>query len=617
MRWSLRGKLLSGFGLLLLLSAVIVAWSIRSIEKLGSASNAILRENYRSILAMDEMRSALDLQDRSALIVLLGRGNEGKGEFAAQTALFYEWYGRELDNITVPGEGALARDLGTAYESYQAAFDRFLELSRNSLPAAQAYYTATIRPLRDKVRGYLTALKGLNQTAMYAASARAGGIAASAVLSVLLVGIVLLVVGGAFSVFVSRIILRPLTRLIAATASFAEGSYELQIEPKSRDELGTLIRAFNAMVRRIKESFESRMAQVTAESRKSEAIVESLQDGVMVLDRDLKVILANRVARRLIGSPRDLREHPHLLEVLNNEAVYGVARSALEKPDAEVMDATEQLIEIERDGELSFYQIAGNPIRAAASSTAGVVLLLRDVTRLKEVDRMKSEFVMTASHELKTPLTGIGMSIALLKESLEGRLTPKETELIEAAGEETARLASIVRDLLDLSRMEAGQMTLDLQDVPATLILTRACEALALQAEEKDVELACESVETSCEVRADVTKTTWVVTNLIANALRHTPRKGWIRCAAVRHGDWVHFSVSDNGSGIPVGEQSRIFEKFARGDGESGGTGLGLAICREIVRASGGTIWVDSEPGKGSTFTFTARLAPAGSRTRS
>lgn len=615
MRWSLRRKLLAGFGLLLLLTALIVAWSILSIERLGSASNAILRENYRSILAMDEMRNALDLQDRAALIALLGRVGDGRAEYAAQTAPFYEWYGRELDNITVSGEGQLARDLGSAYADFQAAFSRFFELAQSNPPAARTYYAATVRPLRDKVRGYLTALKNLNQTAMYSASARAARIASSAVLSVLFVGIILLIVGGAFSVFVSLIILRPITRLIAATANIAEGSYELQIEPRSRDELGALTRSFNAMVKRIKESFDNRMAEVIAESRKSEAIVESLEDGIIVLDRDLKVVLANLAAKEFLGAPRGFRDHPHLLEVLNNEAVYGVARAALEKPETEGRDATEELVEIEREGIMNVYQVAINPIRSDASSTTGIVLLLRDVTRLKAVDRMKSEFVMTASHELKTPLTGIGMSIALLKESLEGRLTPRENELFDAAGEDTARLVSIVHDLLDLSRIEAGQMTLDLQNAPASLILTRACESLKLQAEEKGIELSCAGVDPACAVYADVTKTTWVVTNLIANALRHTPRGGRIRCAAIRYGDWVHFSVSDNGSGIPLEEQSRIFEKFARVVGETDGTGLGLAICREIVRASGGTIWVDSEPGKGSTFTFTAQIAHAVART--
>ncbi|HUX20057.1 MAG TPA: ATP-binding protein [Spirochaetia bacterium] len=609
MTWSLRRKVLAGYGLLLLLTGATVLWSVVNLQRLGSASNAILRENYRSILAMDQMRTALDLQDRASLLLLLGRIDEAQADFAHELAVFYQWYGREKDNITIPGEGQQADRLGVAYAEYQAGFNRLIMVGRDGPAPALAYYDKTLSGLRDRVVRDIAGLRTLNQTTMYDASARAEQIGSGAVFSVSLVGLLILVFGATFSIVLSRIVVRPILRLIEATGNIAEGAYELQLESKSSDELGTLSRSFNAMVRNIKLSSDRKIADALAERQQSEAIVRSIEDGVIVVDSDLRAVLVNPAAERLLGFTAATTAPLHFLELINDEELYGVVKSSFEGAGPPALGEGHDILEVERAGERYYYQIGVNPIRGLGGAISGIVLLLRDVTRLKEVERMKSEFVMTASHELKTPLTGIGMSIALLRESLEGSLSENDKKLFDAAREETARLTSLVKDLLDLSRIEAGHIELDFQSVPPSMILEKACETFRAQAQDKRVELTWTADDDQGGVNADVGKTTWAVTNLIANALRHTPEGGAVTCSAMRYGKWFHFSVADNGSGIAPEDQSRIFDKFAQGKGEHGGTGLGLAICREIVRASGGTIWVESEIGKGSTFTFTLHSA--------
>jgi NtrC-family two-component system sensor histidine kinase KinB len=236
-----------------------------------------------------------------------------------------------------------------------------------------------------------------------------------------------------------------------------------------------------------------------------------------------------------------------------------------------------------------------------------IVLLLRDVTRLKELDRLKSEFVMTASHELRTPLTGMEMSVELLRESATAKLDEKERRLLGAAREEILRLKALVNDLLDISKIEAGRMEMDFDRAVVEGLLEKVVAVLKNQADEKGIELSAKAQPGLPPVRADVNKITWVLTNLVSNALRYTEPGGWIRLHAERVGPQLHLSVADNGEGIPYEYQSRVFDKFVqvRGQRATGGSGLGLAICKEIVRAHGGTIWVDSTPGKGSTFTFT------------
>jgi NtrC-family two-component system sensor histidine kinase KinB len=236
--------------------------------------------------------------------------------------------------------------------------------------------------------------------------------------------------------------------------------------------------------------------------------------------------------------------------------------------------------------------------------------LLRDVTRLAELDRLKSEFVMTTSHELRTPLTSIGMSIALLRETALNKLDTKEQQLLSAAHEDLQRLRVLVNNLLDLSRIEAGKMEMDFSSRPVSPLLERVVESFKVQADQKGVALSFNVPEGLPHVKGDANQISWVLTNLVSNALHFTPRGGNIQLTAEAFGPFIQISVRETGPGIPNEYQSKIFDKFVQVKSHNvlGGSGLGLAICKEIVRAHGGTIWVDSVPGAGSTFTFTVPL---------
>jgi len=199
------------------------------------------------------------------------------------------------------------------------------------------------------------------------------------------------------------------------------------------------------------------------------------------------------------------------------------------------------------------------------------------------------------------------MSIDLLLESGTNKLDEKEQGLLSAAHEDLQRLKVFVNNLLDLSKIEAGRMEMEFSTIPVRLLFEKAVAVFKTQAEEKAVSLSYHVPEELPNVKADDNKITWVLTNLISNALRYTHSKGNIRLSAESFGPYVQISVSDDGPGIPYEYQSKIFDKFVqiKSDKVLGGSGLGLAICKEMVRAHGGTIWVDSVPGEGSVFTFT------------
>src|SRR6185369_14253134 len=235
--------------------------------------------------------------------------------------------------------------------------------------------------------------------------------------------------------------------------------------------------------------------------------------------------------------------------------------------------------------------------------------LLEDITHLREIDRLKSEFIATASHELRTPLTSVQMGVHLLLERAVGELNDKQIEVLSACREDCERLDKLMRDLLDLSRIEAGENQPQLRALNLRELIAKEVEELRPQVEAKGLILQVDLAPDLPAVVADPAQIARVITNLVVNAIRYT-KQGEIRINAARRGRYVAVSVADTGIGIPTEYLPHIFEKFVQVPGApTGGAGLGLAISRLIVEGHGGQISAQSEPEKGSTFTFTLPIA--------
>jgi K+-sensing histidine kinase KdpD len=252
----------------------------------------------------------------------------------------------------------------------------------------------------------------------------------------------------------------------------------------------------------------------------------------------------------------------------------------------------------------------GNQI-AAVIERANVADAARRADQALEMSRLKSEFVSTASHELRTPLTSLALNIDLLDESLGPATAERSRELLQDARDDTARLRALADDLLDLAKLEAGRMAMHLVPVPVAALIEPAVAAVSTLARRKGLRVTVDVRDSVPHVRADAARINTVLTNLLTNALQHTNPGGTVLVTAEAVGDCVQVSVADSGAGIPLEEQGRLFEKFARPSsaGADEGTGLGLAIARQIVLAHDGLIWVDSGPGPGSVFSFTLPLA--------
>ena len=606
-----RQKIFIGYGVSLVLVVLILAWAMFMILRLGRASESILRENYRSIQAAEHMIDAIERQDSAILLYLLGYKDQGLKEFRENETAFLQWLGRARDNITVPGEKEIIDSIEQNYTRYLGEVVNLHLRGVSDQPDAVNLYHEIILPVFRSTRDTCVKLREINHETMYAASNRASQVSLQAVLSMSVIGSLSVIIGIIFSFFLSRLISRPVTELKKAALQIAEGNYEVQVPVRGSAELALLADQFNQMAAKLRKFHEMNIGKIIAEKLKSDAIIQSVDDGIIVVDDRLVIDNINPKAALIFGVHKDSLLGKHFFEAVRDERLFHLLKESVASGSPPQLREGEDMFTITAEGGSQHYQFSIMPMQSSSHAIQGVVLLLRDITRLRELDRLKSEFVLTASHELRTPLTSVSITMDLLMETAAEKLTDRERELVAACHEDVQRLRALVNDLLDLSKIEAGKLDLAFERVQPGFLFDQALAVVTPQAEAKNIELKLEVLEDLPAVKIDPNKIVWVMVNLLANAVRHTPEGGHIRVKGERVGGQVHLSVSDDGEGVPYEIQSRIFDKFVqvKRDGSAGGSGLGLAICKEVVRAHRGTIWLDSVPGQGSTFTFTIPIA--------
>jgi signal transduction histidine kinase len=420
---------------------------------------------------------------------------------------------------------------------------------------------------------------------------------------------ILLLVGAALAVvfifFTRKWVLRPIHRLIQSADEIRRGNLDLVVASDSRDEIGHLSEAFNAMAASLREFRRTDQAKLIRIQRATQRAFDSLPDAVAVIDTEGKVEVATESARSVFG----LRPGSVAFD-LPFGWMTDLCREALQQGRQATLEGHRSIQQFVR-GEERFYRPEAVPILDNERMTTGVILVLKDVTQLRQQDEIKRSVIRTVSHQLNTPLTSVRMAIHLLLEEKIGTLNEKQVELLLSAREDSDRLHGILDSLLDISRLEAGKARMEFRAASPQSVAAEALEPIRRTAQDRGVSLQMEIGGDLPDVWVDTTRIGHAFSNLLSNALRHTPPGGRITLAAEPGDAWVRFRVSDTGQGIPAAFLSRVFEPFFRVPGRRNetGAGLGLAIVKEIVEAHGGTVGVESEEGKGSSFSFTLRRA--------
>jgi two-component system, NtrC family, sensor histidine kinase KinB len=609
---TLRTKLLIGLMPLLAIMLALGLWAISMFYRLGGRIDVILRENYHSVLAAEGMEEALERMDSALLFAISGGDEEqARKQFRENRPRFEESLGLEQRNVTLPGEQKLVDDVISLFNDYIAETNRYFTLPPRAREDRSKAYFDTLLPTFNAIKGKANSILEINQRNMEDERDRAREAAASSI-RLMIIGLIgAAAVATLVSLALSRSLLGPSRGVTRGAQALAQGDLDQVVTATTRDELGELAQAFNTMARTIREFREAGTARLLRVQKTTQATIDSFPDPVVVVDNTGSVERANPAARRILGvaGSSDVPvpwSPPPILRPLLVDVLAG-------RPD-HVPTTLDHAHVFRDEGQERFFLPRVLAIRGDDGVPLGAAVVLTDVTRFRLMDQLKNDMVSTVSHELKTPLTGVQMAIHLLLEEVVGPLNPKQLELLLAARQDSDRLLGIVNDLLDLTRIEQGRVTLDLKPVAPAALVGESVDRFASRAEDSGIALRIDAPAGLPAVRADRDRVGHVFDNLIGNALVHTGRGGSVALTAEADGNgFVLFKVADSGAGIPPEHLPRIFDKFYRVPGKlsKGGAGLGLAIAREIVTAHGGQIDAVSAPGAGTTFTFTLPMSPA------
>jgi signal transduction histidine kinase len=357
------------------------------------------------------------------------------------------------------------------------------------------------------------------------------------------------------------------------------------------------------MAEKLDEYEHSNLAKILFEKKRIETIINRMNDPVIGLDERKKIVFANDQALQLLNlTGKDVIDRYAPDVAVNNDLLRNLIRDNGHDEKSNLVKAVVN----GRENYFSKESIAIN-YKATGEKSAlmiGHVILLKNVTSYKELDLAKTNFIATVSHELKTPIASLQMCVRLLTDERVGSMNEEQKNIAKTLNDEVVRLSKITNELLDLSQVETGNIKLDIRKTSPLDIIEKAKEAVKVQAERKHVEIVVESGISNQLIKADIDKTTWVLVNLLTNAIRYSPENGQVLVKCGIDDGSILFSVGDKGPGIDNKYLTRIFEKFFQVPGTPTGTGLGLAISKEFIEAQSGEIRVESSLGEGSVFSF-------------
>ncbi len=607
---NLRVQLLLSQVVLVALMMVVMAGASITFLRLGRSIDRILKDNYASVIVAQKMKEALERIDSSAAFVLAGQVQRARAQYAVNRRAFEKAYWVEAHNITEKGEQQLSDAIGKEFDRYHRQVEQLLN-ANPPMPTAQAraHYFSTLEPAFRGLKQQAQAILDMNQEAIVRADAHAKAAARAAAWQSITVTFGTLLIATLFGFFTLSRALAPLRILARQAEEIGAGHLNQKIELRRSDEIGALAEAFNHMAGSLREARRNEELRLHRAERMSDAALDSLYDPVVVTDAAGRTLHLNRAAEGLFGSASRAVGTP-VARVVQEERITHAVERAIRQERVSADEGEAALVPMEIGGTQRTYRLRAAPMRDEDGALLGAAIVLEDVTHLRELDRLKTEFISVASHELRTPVTSLLLSVHLLQEGAAGPLTPVQEQVVAAQREDLERLERMMRDLLDMTRLETGAVPPRFEIVPPRDLARAAMEGVAPQAEAKGVGVAMDVPAELPGVRADRGQIIRVLLNLLNNAVRHTRAGGSVGVSAAEQEGKVRFEVADTGTGIPPEYLPRIFERFVQVPGATrGGAGLGLSIAQTIIRAHGGEITAESELGKGSRFGFTLPLA--------
>ena len=557
LRLKIKTKLTFGIGLLFTMIVLLGGLAVQNITDMSSDTQNILADNYNSLLYSRRMLDALER---------IKNDPQARAEFEKNLDL-------QQKNITEIDENVATAHLVAQYEAMHR------DLNDTTI---------------QRVRMALNDIMSLNMATIYRKSKVAERTADQALLWICIIAVACVLIAFAFLIRLPRSITSPIRKL-------TDGILEID-----NQEFAEVASSFNRMAERLTEYRKSTLADIIQAKKYIEAIVNSITEPIIGLDRDRSILFANDEALTILNLKRENVMGKSATELaLKNDLLRRLVRELIQH------DKKKEPLKIYADDKESYFQAKYIPIHVMdgdgrETEYAGDVILLKNITEFKELDSAKTTFISTISHELKTPISAILMSLKLLEDKRIGDMNDEQIALAGSIRESSDRLLEITGELLKMTQVEAGKLQLNPKITKPIELIDYAIKANRVQAERFNCHIEVEYPEKISKLFVDSEKIAWVLTNLLSNAIHYTPENGRIVIGAHQVDKKVEIFVQDFGKGIDPRYHQSIFDRYFRVPGTKvQGSGLGLAISKDFVEAHGGTIRVDSEVGKGSTFVIT------------
>ncbi|MBK8749810.1 MAG: HAMP domain-containing protein [Saprospiraceae bacterium] len=568
----IKTKLTLGVGLLFILIILLSIVGAFNINALKSDTENILKANYNSLLYSRNILSVLNNPSEKTIQVI--EDNLKKQE----------------NNATEIGELDANLELRNNIEAYK---------KNNSNSSVQLAIQENLFQIMD-----------MNMQAIQRKSEVAKTTADKAVFWIVVTGTICFLIAFILLVNLPSNIANPIKELTESIKQIAAKNYSKRVHFESHSEFGELAKSFNSMAEKLEEYNNSNLAKLMMEKKRIETLINNMHDPVIGLDENLKVIFANEEALKIIGSTAiEIIGHFTQELALKNDLVRNLITDLMiENP---IIGQKQAPVKIFAENKESYFEketlhISIVPTGEKDSILVGHVIFLRNVTSYKELDFAKTNFIATVSHELKTPISSIKLSLQLLENAEIGHLNDEQKNLLESIKDDATRLLKITGELLNMTQVESGNIQLSIMPADPKEILLYAINATQTQADQKQIKFNIECPESISKVQADNEKTAWVLTNLISNAIRYSYDNSTIYLSIIETKNNVQISVRDRGQGIAPQYKDKVFDRYFRVPGtKKEGTGLGLSISKEFIEAQGGQISVETEFGAGSKFSIT------------
>ncbi|MBS1628297.1 MAG: HAMP domain-containing protein [Bacteroidetes bacterium] len=553
MPFKLKQKVTLGVFFLFTLLILVGSTSFFYLNRTISNQRDILKNNYETLQYSKNMLHALDIWNIDS--------NKAKQEFEKNL------HNQEI-NITEPGEDTLTKSL-------------------------LKYYTTTFIKNETQIRYSIIKIMQLNLQAIIKKNQtiQQGADDARFVITILLT--ICALIGFTFAFNFPDFIATPIIKLTEGIKAIAAKNYSQRIHLSRKDEFGDLANAFNYMAEELDKYEHSNLSKILFEKQRAETVINSLKDASIGIDNNGIILFVNQQALQLLNIKEinAIGKNKEQLAAQNN-LFNALLKEQNNQPFKVVIDNKEQFFSKE------IIDITN------ANDISGIVIVIKNITTFKELDVAKTNFIATISHELKTPLASSDFSLKLLENEQIGTLNKEQKELIQSLKEDNQRLLKILSELLDLSQVESGKIKLTIKTVQPLLIVERALKTVTTVALEKNIQFNTIQ-NTNASIKADEEKTSWVLINLLTNAIKYSAENSTIQINIRQKQNTVEFSIKDTASGIPQEYLSKVFDRFFKVPGtEKTGAGLGLAISKEFIEAMGGTIGVESKLKEGSRFYF-------------